>query len=209
MKGMGKNSLLLYSLIFFLLLNSISSGQTYFGVRIEPFLYFSNIDKKLYASSDITKDHSLESNLGITFLITTSTSEELRVSFRTGFAFTELSKGFQGGIDRNFEQTLYKGINSGLYLSYYFSSTNYLISGVNLHFNIGGGGHSYTSEEVMLPYIVLGFGHHLTDSFPIEIQLSYPLNTPKYGTYSELFYFSNEYKLAWMLKLSLGFEFEL
>lgn len=47
------------------LCTSVSYSQMYLGIRAEPLFYRTNIEKIIYQSSAISKQHTFESNINL------------------------------------------------------------------------------------------------------------------------------------------------
>lgn len=185
---------------FFLFLFSLPTySQSYFGVRAEPIFYSTNIEKEIYfPTSNISKEHSFESNINATLNFSVKLLDNFRLSIRPGFIFGDL----------------YSGINVGIFGSYALHPDHYLISGINTHTRQAWGGHTYSGNDITTPYLAIGYGCYFSKKNPIELQLNFPLNKQSYGTVKEVISVEpytvwRYYRVAWMLKLSLGFEVQL
>ena len=201
MKLTNKTQYYLSAIVLFLfLLRTSSHAQTYFGLHFEPFVYGTNIDKQIYfPPPSLTNEHSTEASFETAFSFSFKVSEDIKISLRPGFIFTG---------------NLYTGIDGAIYGSYFLSSRSYIMSGINTHIEGGGGGNTYSGEDATIPYMVVGYGYYLSKKIPLELQFNYPLNQEKYGRYRELFSMYpytvwHYYKVAWMIKLSIGVEWEL
>jgi hypothetical protein len=171
-------------------------AQTTIGFSLEPILKQSNEVTTEHGSSSTTKEKNVfNSYITVKFIISPKLNEELVLSVRPGFTF--------GG--------LFTGVNNDLLLFYLLSPNKYLIGGLNLHLNSGGGGHSQGRNNILIPFTTCGVGFNLSGRSFIEIQLMISLNSQSYGYTRELssaspFVTYSNYSSVGMLKLSFGLQ---
>lgn len=175
-------------------------AQTYFGLHLEPTTYIASVEKVQYSPMVRTNELSLEGNLGITFSLTHITEEKIGISLRPGIML-----GY-----------VYFGYDLGLFWSYNLDSDIYIMGGLNAHFNIGrAGSNSANGERLLLPFLVVGGGYRITEDFSAEMQFNLSLKNESYGwirdmqyapTYNTKWY---NYKVPWLIKISLSYSCEL
>lgn len=203
---MTKTSSLLVT--FLLVVSQSISAQSYFGIRAEPIFYSVNIEKTVYNPASTKSEKSFLTNIAVTFSFSTQIAENFKLGFRPSLIVGPF-------LSKDLFDRLYNGIEGGIFANYSISNKEYLLLGVNSHVEFAGGGHTYSNDNVFLPYIVLGAGHFTSKNFTIELQFCYPLKKEVYGTYRDLgigpSYVTtwNNYQVEWMIKLGFGFEWEL
>ncbi len=203
---MTKNNFLLVAILLIAFHNI--SAQSYFGFRIEPVFYSVNIEKTVYNPTSTKDEKSFLTNVAVTFSFSTQIAEKLKLGFRPSLIMGPF-------LSEDLFDRLYNGIEGGFFANYSISDKQYLLLGVNSHIEFAGGGHTYSNDNVFLPYIVLGAGHFTSKNFTMELQFCYPLKKEVYGTYRDLgigpSYITtwNNYQVEWMIKFGLGFEWEL
>lgn len=178
------------------LCTSVSYSQMYLGIRAEPLFYRTNIEKIIYQSSAISKQHTFESNINLSLSFSVKLSDYLNLSCRPGFILGNL----------------YSGMNIGIIGNYLFLSNSYIITGINTHIRKAWGGHTYSGNDITTPYLIIVVGKYLTNKISGELQFNYPLNKQIYGTYREMissYTVWYNYNVAWMFKLSIGYDIEI
>ncbi len=176
------------------------SAQTYFGIHVEPIIYPANVEKVSYNPTIKTKEFSIEGNLGITFSLTFITAEKIGISLRPG-----ITLGY-----------IYFGYDAGLFWSYNLDKDKYVIGGINAHFNLArAASNSANAESLLLPFLVIGGGYEISEDFLIEIQVNLSLKNVSYGWERDMQYEPpynttwNQYKVPWMIKISLAYSWNL
>lgn len=190
----------MFLIAFCLFLNMEIAAQTFFGLHLEPITYIASIEKVQYSPMVRTKESSIEGNLGITFSFTFITAEKIGISLRPG-----ITLGY-----------IYFGYDTGLFWSYNLDKDKYVISGINVHFNLSrAASNSAKSESLLLPFIVIGGGYKISEDFLTEIQLNLSLKNVSYGWERDVQYEPpynttwNHYKGPWLIKISLAYNWEL
>jgi len=186
-------------IILLLLLNLFVKAQVAVGLRAEPILYLTNIEVKRYLPQQQTSnEHSFESNLNLTLAFSVNLSDKIKLTIKPGFILGDL----------------FSGINTGFFGNYFITPKRYLITGINLHTRSAWGGHTYSGNAISTSYLALGYGVYISNKFPIEFQINYPLNNEVYGIYKENYNQFNStiwhyYRTCIMIKVGFGLQWEL
>ncbi len=187
------------TLFFYLLLTGIVLSQTSFGFCVNPFIYNSILNKEISTLQSISKENKV--NIGI------SPGLLFGVKVDNYIEFDFCLSAFLG--------ELYQGLDTGILLNYNLSSNSYLITGLNTHFNLEGGGHTYAPQNIIIPFAVIGYGYRLNSNIRISSELNAPLNNGFYGIYTEqaggpdYYRIKHLYKMGLQLKLGIIYEWKL
>lgn len=198
----------LIMVLSFILFNKLLFSQTYLGFRIDPLIYSTNVEKvKFDPVGSKTEYIKVKASIVPKISITTSLSESVKLNGRVGIVLG-------GALETEIFDRLYRGIESSLLINYYFYPKQYLIFGMNAHFQEEFGGNTYSGNSGLVPHVVLGYGVFTSKNFSLEFQFNLPLNNEVYGIYREFetvtyYTIRHSYHVAAMLNMSFGFEWVL
>jgi len=186
---------------FLIIINVCIIAQGQFGLGLEPFASLATVEKISFGpAGNKANELSFEWNLGFTLSLMFEGTDNLSISLRAGL------------IPGN----LYGGIDGGFYWIYNFTKDKYLIAGVNTHLNAGfeGSHNGAGSEAVTIPFLIIGGGYKFSKHGLAELQFNYSLNNVSYGFKRETrsippYYIYHYYKMPWIIKLSMSYEWEL
>jgi hypothetical protein len=175
--------------IFFLLLclsfSSTVLSQALLGINYEPFLNSADI------GGDGISPYSISVLLEYKFDSTKS------ICLRPGFLTNDLDGRY------------FAGFNFSLLGKYQFNNSLYVLTGFNLHNNDATSSMFTKSKNRLITFWGLGFGVKPLPWLHIENLLFLPIFNKDIAS----FQYSNEgigtYKIYYILKFGLGFEFEL
>ncbi|MBI1938060.1 MAG: hypothetical protein HYS25_08025 [Ignavibacteriales bacterium] len=172
--------------VVFLLYCSTLKAQSFIGFNYEPFMLIDEENKSIpaeYRGDNVrTYPFSLYLNYSIKL------NKDFAISIRPGALITD---------------SHYNGAEIMLLTKYYWGDKNYILGGLNVHGNYPS---STIAKGVVIPLLVLGAGFNFMKVIELEAHYELPFNKEYTWKSSSVF---GPKKLNGILKLSLGFEFEL
>jgi hypothetical protein len=185
----------IFFLLFFLSFFSKNYSQVYFGLRAEPAVLLNQVE---IIEQEITNSAKFGGSLILNMSLSFGSYNKFLFSIRPGFALSNY----------------YAGLNAGLLCLINLAGENSIITGLHLHTNMVGGGHSIKNKGDIIPYIVLGYRFFTINDTPLELQLMFALNNVPYiqtqvmsGNYP--YYPIKYYRQILMIKLGIGFDLKL
>jgi len=163
-------------------------AQTEFviGFRGETALMQYEIDGANSVKATIPFIQNLYFPVGLKF------NENLQIDLRPGYMFASGN---------------YEGIELGAFLAYYFSHSDFFLSGgITFHFNHDtDGNEGFYGNTISL--VSGGVGYSLGENVGMELSFHYPLDS-NYGFHGDIDYQRNiEYNIKWISKLGMMFWF--
>lgn len=172
--------------VLLLLYCSALKAQSFIGFKYEPFMLITEVNKSIpgeYSGENVqTYPFSLYLNYSIML------NKDFAFSIRPGVLITD---------------SQYNGAEIMLLTKYYWGDKNYVFGGLNIHGNYPS---STTAKGVVIPLLVIGAGFNLIEV--IELEVHYELPFIKEYAWKSPSGFGPK-KINGILKLSLGFEFDL
>ena len=179
-------------LLSVLLMPTNSNSQTSsIGFRCEPFLFLS----KTEGTGPLAYKHKDEEAIYLTSFYLSykyQMSKNISLGTRAGYLWTNEDR--------------YNGFEISELIDININDKAFFVTGINIHFNKGDSVREFFIKNIVVPSFIIGTGLKLSEVFNMEFQYLIPLNK-EYKTSS--FNGPVYYKLAGMLKLSVGFDWEL
>lgn len=176
---------IIFFLLFCLSFSSTVLSQALLGINYEPFLN----------SADIGVDGI--SPYSISVLLEYKFDSTKSICLRPGFLTNDLDGRY------------FAGFNLSLLGKYQFNNYLYVLTGFNFHNNDAASSMFTKSKNHLITFLTGGFGAKLLSWLHIENLLLLPIFNKDIASSK----YSNEglvaYKIHYLLKFSLGFEFEL
>ncbi|MBM4170779.1 MAG: hypothetical protein FJ214_02775 [Ignavibacteria bacterium] len=174
------------------LISVVNFSQTRIGIKYEPFLMKSRFISNTFLESG-TRNQIFLSSVYVSY--SSVISRDLFFTIRPGILLT-------------WDHSQYNGLEIYIAGEYFFNKKIYLICGITVHDNW----RKISSTNVNHPIndtfylLISGIGFYLSDKIPFEIQCLVPTKK-KIG--HELLIALNPIELDYLIKISIGFEWEI
>lgn len=182
---------ILFLFICLLFSTEIFSQTNKIGFRIEPFMFLS----KTEGTGPTAYKHKDEVGIYLTSYYLSykyQVSDIISVDTKVGYLWTNEDR--------------YNGFEISELIEININNNASIITGINVHFNKEDIVREFNIKNIVVPSIVIGTGIRISENYKLEFYYLYPLNKDyRTSNFNGPVY----YKLAGLLKLSIGCEWEL
>jgi hypothetical protein len=173
----------IFLLLFCLSFSSTVLSQVLIGVNYEPFHFSADIKSGATPFGlSLSLGYRIDSTKAICFRPGFSASEDIR--FFSGFDYLILGQ-------------------------YFFISDKYVLAGLNFYNNTGNGTNSIGIKQQLITFFMAGLGFKPSNLFHLEGSVHIPIRNKKFAYRNTGFGSIEEYKIDYLIKFSLGIEFNL